>query len=199
MARNDRALTARNKADLAPKASDPKKPRPKQADWAICDVSGSMSMAITTTDGNVVKQPDGSWLRRIDCLNAALKGLGDDVQVIAFSDQVSLEKVGEFTPNGSTYYCLGLREAIGHEPSYIVIISDGEITDNREEALGLVDKLAQTAIIDCIYIGPPDSRAESFMREIATKGHGRFKKYDAVQLESKMTTLLPPPQEEILQ
>lgn len=160
---------------------------PKQADWAICDISGSMGSHIT----------GGTGPRRIECLNNALKELGDDVQVIAFSTKISKERIGEFSAWGDTYICPALREVSQHEPSYIVIISDGQITDSQSEALGLVDKIAQTAIIDTIYIGPEDSRAEAFMRDVATAGHGRFRRYEASKLEGEMQRLLPTPDEAI--
>lgn len=154
---------------------------PKAADWAICDISGSMHCEV------------GNGKRRIDCLNAALMELGDDVQVIAFSDDISRERVGQFTPQGGTMLCPALREVVKYEPSYIVLISDGQINDSQVDALGLVDKIALSAVIDCIYIGPDDSRAEQFMRDVATAAHGRFRKYDPSTIVEKMQTLLPAP------
>jgi hypothetical protein len=74
-----------------------------------------------------------------------------------------------------------------------VLISDGEIHDSHSEAFGLVDKIAQTAIIDAIYIGPEDSLAEGFMRDVATHAHGRFRRYDPATMVEKMQTLLPAP------
>lgn len=155
---------------------------PKAADWAICDISSSMSM------------PVSNGMRRIDCLNAALIELGDDVQVIAFHDYISRERIGQYEPMGSsTMLCPALREVVKYEPSYIILISDGEINDSQSEALSIVDKIAQTALIDCIYIGPDDSRAEEFLRKIASAGHGRFRKYDPSTISERMQTLLPAP------
>jgi hypothetical protein len=157
---------------------------PKQAEWAIVDISGSMDSYV------------GEWgasKRRIECLNAALMELGTDVQVIAFSDGISTERIGEYHAGGETKICPALREVVKHEPSYIVIISDGDITDSKDNALGLIDKIAATAVIDTIYIGPDDSRGEGFLKEAATIGHGRFRKYDPATISEKIQTLLPAP------
>lgn len=172
-----KALTKRNR-DVTPSNSPTP---PKAADWAICDISGSMNI------------PVSNGKRRIDCLNAALMELSDDVQVIAFHDTISREKIGQYEPMGGTMLCPALREVVKYEPSYIVLISDGEINDSHSEALGLVDKIALTAVIDTIYIGPDDSRCETFMQAVATAGHGRFRKYDPSTIVEKMQTLLPPP------
>lgn len=176
------ALTKRNRDVMSANTPTP----PKQADWAIVDISGSMSCSAAGTDKS-----------RIECLNAALSELGDDVQVIAFNEHISRERVGEYTASGTTHVCPALREVVKYEPSYIVLISDGEFHESNDLVMGLVDKVAATAVIDTIYIGPDDSRAEGVLRSIAEAGHGRFRKYDASALSEKMQTLLPPPKETV--
>lgn len=176
------ALTKRNRDVTSANTPTP----PKQADWAICDISGSMCCHVEGTDKS-----------RIQCLNAALQELGDDVQVIAFNDTISREKIGEYTAGGGTNVVPALREVAKYEPSYIVLISDGGFHEPDRDVLSVVDKLRESAIIDTIYIGPDDSRAEACMRAIADVSGGRFRKYDASALTEKMQTLLPPPKETV--
>jgi|SRR5579864_335893 len=186
---NHNALTTRrNHKDNAVVAKQPR----RQADWVLVDISGSTAAQVKGLFSNE------NGPRRIDCINEALNNLGTDVEVIAFSDGISRERVGEYTPQGSTNFCPAFLEVQKWEPTTVIVISDGEITDSKDECLGLAKKAAQSAVIDTIYIGPDDSNAEAFMRELAEIGHGRFRKYESSKLSEKVQTLLPPPAEAIV-
>lgn len=164
----------------------------KGVEWIVADVSGSMGTLVEGTDK-----------RRIDALNEAINSFGEHIQTVAFHDSCKLY-IGPVAlePTGGTNLAKGLERVQQYEPNYIIVISDGRV-NNEQTALSEAEKLSATCIIDTLYIGGSDPRAEEFMARLATVGNGRFRKYDTTKLQTLSLTnviqgLLPPP-EEIIQ
>ena len=158
-------------------------------EWIVADVSASMDT-----------REFGGAKSRLDCVNEMIKSYGEHIHVAAFENIVSLF-VGPttLTSGGSTQMELAFQAIKQYEPNYIVVLSDGCV-DNQYLARESANALAQFAIIDTVYIGPDDERAESFMKELAEIGCGRYKRYDmskpqTLQLTEVIQGLLPPPQE----
>jgi hypothetical protein len=159
----------------------------KNSEIILADKSSSMNKCL----------PDSNK-RRIDCVNEAISSYGEHIHTIAFDNSIELW-VGPvtLTPDGTTAMDKAIKEAIKYEPNYVLVLSDGAVdwpTDTLEAAY----VLAETALIDCLYIGPDDKEAEDFMRKLAEIGHGRYRRYDMtkpqqLQLESVIKGLLPPP------
>lgn len=151
-------------------------------EWVVADISGSM------------RGP------RLDAVNEMIKAYGENIHIAAFGEKVYLS-VGPTTlyANGTTKMDLALVALKEYRPNYIVILSDGAVDDpssTRQAAM----ELAEHSIIDTVYIGPDDEGAESFMKELAEIGSGRYKRYDmskpqTLQLTEIIQGLLPPPEQ----
>jgi len=185
-----KAIAKRDRNEVAQTTNGIKYER--NADWVVCDVSGSMEAYLPNTHK-----------RRIDCLNEAIAQMGTDVQVLAFSSHVIHTTERQFSSQSDTLLIPALELVAQYEPSYIVIVSDGEINDDHERNLALVEQIAQTAIVDTLFIGPSSSTAAiEFMRELARRGNGRARVYDLTapanqRLVETMQKFLPAPDEAI--
>lgn len=195
------ALTKRQAALMkrngALTATDGRPDYKRQADWIVADISGSMGAHLSTN----------TLLRRIDCLNQAINSMGDDVQIIAFSDEPEYPpRTGKvaFEPKGGTMLEKALAVVNQYEPSYIVVVSDGEVWSTAD-SLAIAGEIAKFAVIDTLYVGPDNPSAEQFMQQLADVGHGRFKRYDLtaagqlLSLTDKVQQLLPPPDDRIVE
>lgn len=181
-----RALSIR-KNDIVKGKSNPKIQH--DVEWVVADTSASMDT-----------REFGGTKSRLDCVNEMIAAYGEHIHVCAFDNKVSLS-VGPttLTSGGSTQMELGLQAIREYRPNYIVILSDGCV-DNQDLARSQATALAEFAIIDTVYIGPDDERAESFMKELADIGCGRYKRYDmtkpqTLQLTEVIQGLLPPPEQ----
>lgn len=144
------------------------KTTPQGAELALCDISGSM--AGPAKDGR----------RCIDCLRDAMAPLVGQVHVLAFESQVhevDADLIPE--PMGGTDLTRALDRALQLKPKAVLVVSDGE-PNNRDTALEAARMIvAQLKIrINVIYIGPDDTSAKDFMKELAKIGHGRYKEFD---------------------
>lgn len=185
---NNKALTRRNKHEVAaPVGARPNYRR--NADWIVADVSGSMECYL----------PNSSK-RRIDCLNDAIAEQSTDTQILAFSTTVVHSTERKFTAQADTNLIPALSLVKDYEPSYILIISDGNINDLHSTSLQLVDEIFEAGcIVDTLYIGPDDKYAQEFMAELAQHGGGRARRFDltarndAAQLDNAVQAFLPAP------
>ena len=82
-------------------------------------------------------------------------------------------------PMGGTDLTKCLEKALTLKPKALLVVSDGE-PNNRDTALEAARMIvAQLKIrINVIYIGPDDTSAKDFMKELAKIGHGRYKEFD---------------------
>lgn len=159
---------------------------PHNCDMVIADLSGSMSSE--AFEGK----------SRYQCLQQALAPFKGRVQVLAFNSRVwEVDADSLPQPDMFTAMAKAIETAIQLEPLHVLMISDG-LPDNRTTALQAADQLAQTCIMDVMYIGPEDENAEGFMQELANVGRGRYinfrvDKESPMQLESEIDSLLALP------
>jgi hypothetical protein len=166
-----RALTIRQRRELADQAArDAVATRykiPPNSDIMVADCSGSMyDIAF---EGKT----------RYDCLKTAIQPFKGRVQVLAFNDYCTECAVDTIPhPSGGTRLSDALAKVATLEPLHVLVVSDGE-PDSKERALTQADVIAPQAIIDVLYIGPPENeRAIEFMKELARHGHGRYQAFD---------------------
>jgi hypothetical protein len=180
----NKSLTIRQKAEVAkinPEFS-------QGVEWLIIDTSISMNTAVA-----------GTAKTRLQCANEVLNGYGPTIHACSFDSFAQLFK-GPRTlyTGGSTSMHLAFEAVRPYKPSYILVMSDGAV-DNQEMTIQQATEVANDAVIDTLYIGPDDQRAEAFMKELANIGCGRYRRYDmtkpqTMQLEQVVRALLPAPQ-----
>jgi hypothetical protein len=184
----NRNLTIRKQTEIVPANAQFR----KMSEIIIADKSASMNAAVAQLDDRAAPT------RRIDAVNEAISSYGAHIQTIAFSHTVTTHTgLVTLEPSGSTAMHLALEEAKKYEPTYLLVLSDGQV-DYPDKTLQIARELAELAIIDTLYIGPDDDSAEKFMRDLAEIGHGRFRRYDMTKpqqllLESVIKGLLPMP------
>ena len=183
--KNQLALRKRN--ELITKQQDLQ----QGVEWLVLDTSMSMTAGVPNTTKT-----------RLQCANEVLNGYGPHIHVCTFDSTVSLFKGPRtLSTGGSTSMHLGLAAIQPYRPSYVLIISDGDV-DNQDLTKLEAQLVSELAIIETLYIGPDDPRAEAFMRELATIGCGRYRRYDmtksqTLQLEQVVRSLLPAPSKSI--
>ena len=157
-----------------------------EQDMVIADLSGSMASRAFDNRS------------RYQCLQEALAPFKGRVQVLAFNSHVwEVDADSLPSPDNFTAMHKALDTAIILEPIHVLLISDG-LPDSREHAFDSARTLANQCIIDVMYIGPEDSNAESFMRQLADIGRGRYfnfkiDKQSPALLEAKIDSLLALP------
>jgi hypothetical protein len=182
----NKSLAIRQKAELA----KINKEFQQGVEWLVLDVSASMGNFIPNT-GNAKTQ--------LSVAEEVIRGYGEHIHVCTFHNSIELFKGPKhLETGGSTEMHKGLDAILPYQPSYALIISDGAV-DNQELARASAQRLSENAIIETLYIGPDDERAEAFMKELANIGCGRYRRYDmtkpqTMQLEQVVRALLPAPQ-----
>lgn len=158
------------------------------AEWILADCSESMLQPVA-----------GTGLSRIEHLNRAAAAR-PKAQRLGFNSAVyHLAPGEEFVAFGGTYIVPALRFLAEWRPSWVFVISDGEIGDSVEEAYEIATEIAKLAIIETLYIGPDaDTEAAQFMQELAEIGSGKHRRHDTTKpqqerLEYVIRKLLPGP------
>lgn len=188
---SSRSLTIRKQQDLIKKEQgELARTIEHGLEWVVADCSGSMGIEIPGQPGKT----------RLDCLNDAVRLTDDRVRWLGFADRAIIQKTRQ-PFDGSSYgygtnFDAAFRALAPLEPSYVIFLSDGESSVSDE----LVAKVAESAIIDTIYIGQTDE-GKALLQRIAEIGHGRFKHWDAsvkqtLSLTSVIQGLLPAPSDD---
>lgn len=156
------------------------------AEWVLADVSGSMNT------------PMPSGFTRLQALNQAIEQTDERVIWMGFDNapHIRTDRCA-LSLGGSTNIGGALREVAKYQPSYVILMSDGQDVVH-DDVLGNAERVSATAIIDTLYIGGANPVAEQLMRQIAEIGHGRFTHWDSTKaqqlsLTSVIQGLLPAP------
>lgn len=137
----------------------------------VCDMSGSMREKVdrlTLRDAR----------RRVDFLREALAevvAMVPAAKLIGFNytarEVATPDDLGE--PVGSTHVEAGLELAKLNRARHVVLISDGEPTDERASLATAATM--RGVVIDCVYVGPETNTiAVDFMRRLAAANGGQF-------------------------
>lgn len=164
---------------------------PHHCDMVIADLSSSM-------DSSAYENKS-----RYECLQEAMRPYAGRVQVIAFNDRVwEVDADSLPHPEGMTAMEKAFKAAQQLVPLKVLLISDGCPNNEEtaiEEAKALVGPdIIRKVIIDVLYIGPKDQKAEAFMHRICEIGGGRYMDFEVDKnspalLESSIGNLLALP------
>lgn len=107
--------------------------------------------------------------RKIDVLSDALRTVGSDADVVAFSTHPVQMLPGQQLPEPRGGTALHLALDYCTDATHVLVISDGH-PDNPHKALAAADRLRDTRI-DVIYCGPEnDHEGVAFMSRLARHG-----------------------------
>ena len=134
----------------------------EQQTFLLLDVSGSMAHPTA----------DESQTRKIDALRRLVRDLqeqGVRCPLVAFSDDCRrVTEVPE--PGGGTNLAGAIRYGAAAHALHLIVISDGA-PDSEQRALTAAQAFGQP--IDVFYVGPPGTRGERFLAELAAASGGR--------------------------
>lgn len=141
---------------------------------------------LVLADVSLSMAENATGLSKIHVLRDALKDMPATIPIIAFSDyarQVTAATIP--TPNGGTALHSALQLATEHQPTHVLVISDGH-PDDPQAALRAADQLGEVQI-DVIYCGPDnDSMGIAFMKRLA-RGGGSARHFNIINEPRRLT------------
>lgn len=113
------------------------------------------------------------------------------VAIVPFADTVYLSLNGTLPhPDGSTYMLNALRfvAPIVEAGIHVVLISDGEPTDSKEEILEIARLFA--GFLDTVFVGRAGSEGDKFLSRVSEASQGEHETNEATRLLEKTLTRL---------
>lgn len=111
------------------------------------------------------------------------------IAIVPFSDSAYLSLNGTLPrPDGSTFMLNALRfvQPIVEAGIHVVLISDGEPTDSKEEILEFAKLFA--GFLDTVFVGRAGSEGDKFLRRVAEASQGDHETNEATRLLEKTLT-----------
>lgn len=147
--------------------------------FLLLDCSGSMDH----------RTEPGSQTRKIDALRRLVRDLreqGVRCPLVAFRDYKAyfVEAIPE--PDGSTPLAEAIAFSRAERGQHLIVISDGA-PDSEPKALAEARLFGGP--IDVFYVGPPGTRGETFLRELAAASGGRSQTVSLSQTKQLTTAI----------